>query len=435
MARTLRSAQLETRTARLKLPHAKEPYWLKMGKGLFLGYYRGQAGTWLARLHQGGTKYLRETIARADDHIAADGAETLDFFQAQRRVQQLVDQQSTAAKAGASIDYTVADAVRDYLAAKAIEKGETSSSYQQMKNNADAHVLPRWGATRIMDLSTPELKAWQQKLATTPRRLRTRRGKPQRYAMADLKDPGTLRARKSTANRILNGFRAVLNFAWLEGKVPSDDAWRRVKPFRKVNKATVRFLSDDEVTRLMNAVQTPFRELVHAALLTGARWGGLAAMRVEAYDPMTRKVRVTEKGTKTRHIPLNAEGAAFFDCLTLGRERDALMFVKDTGGQWKHNHQSRPMLEACAAAKISPAINFHILRHTYASRLARAGGKVTLQVLAELLGHADTRVTEKHYAHLIPDHVSDVVNENMPPVAPAPQTNVQPLRRKVRKAA
>jgi integrase len=38
------------------------------------------------------------------------------------------------------------------------------------------------------------------------------------------------------------------------------------------------------------------------------------------------------------------------------------------------------------------------MRHTYASLLAQAGAD--LLTISKLLGHADTRVTARHYAHL-----------------------------------
>ena len=60
------------------------------------------------------------------------------------------------------------------------------------------------------------------------------------------------------------------------------------------------------------------------------------------------------------------------------------------------------MRHACERADIEPAITFHILRHTYASRLAMRG--VPLNVIAKQLGHSDTRMTEKHYAHLAPSY-------------------------------
>ena len=48
MARTVRDANLETRTARLRLPIRSEPYWRGLEKGFALGYRRrGKGGTWL----------------------------------------------------------------------------------------------------------------------------------------------------------------------------------------------------------------------------------------------------------------------------------------------------------------------------------------------------------------------------------------------------
>jgi hypothetical protein len=62
--------------------------------------------------------------------------------------------------------------------------------------------------------------------------------------------------------------------------------------------------------------------------------------------------------------------------------------------------QSCMVLEPCNAARISPGASFHVLRHTYASHLVMAGGAIA--VAAANLGHSDTRMTEKHYAHLGP---------------------------------
>src|SRR3546814_17562442 len=68
------------------------------------------------------------------------------------------------------------------------------------------------------------------------------------------------------------------------------------------------------------------------------------------------------------------------------------------------------MKETCVAAGVEPA-GFHILRHTYGSRLAMAG--VPMAVIAEALGHADERITRKHYAHLYPSYVRDAVRAGL----------------------
>jgi integrase len=54
----------------------------------------------------------------------------------------------------------------------------------------------------------------------------------------------------------------------------------------------------------------------------------------------------------------------------------------------------RPIEAASERAKISPTVNFHCLRHTWASHAVMNG--VSLMVVARNLGHVDTRMVEKH---------------------------------------
>jgi hypothetical protein len=65
MARTVRDANLETRTARLRLPIRTEPYWRGLEKGFALGYRRrGRGGTWLARRRQADGGYTEHRIGK-----------------------------------------------------------------------------------------------------------------------------------------------------------------------------------------------------------------------------------------------------------------------------------------------------------------------------------------------------------------------------------
>jgi integrase len=70
------------------------------------------------------------------------------------------------------------------------------------------------------------------------------------------------------------------------------------------------------------------------------------------------------------------------------------------------------MKGACATAKISPAVSFHVLRHTYASWMIMSG--VPPMVVARNLGHADTRMVEKHYGHLSTGFVADSIRKLAP---------------------
>ncbi|MBA3562950.1 MAG: tyrosine-type recombinase/integrase [Gammaproteobacteria bacterium] len=85
------------------------------------------------------------------------------------------------------------------------------------------------------------------------------------------------------------------------------------------------------------------------------------------------------------------------------------------------------MSEASARAGLEPPATFHTLRHTYGSLLALRG--VPLQVIAAAMGHADTRMTARHYAHMQPDFVAATIRANLPSFGPLPRGNVRALRR------
>ena len=87
--------------------------------------------------------------------------------------------------------------------------------------------------------------------------------------------------------------------------------------------------------------------------------------------------------------------------------------------------QHRPMSEARTAARLDDDVTFHILRHTYASMLVKAG--VHLLIVAHSLGHADTRMVEKHYGHLAPSHVAQAIRANLPSFGVEVAGNVQKL--------
>jgi Phage integrase family len=74
------------------------------------------------------------------------------------------------------------------------------------------------------------------------------------------------------------------------------------------------------------------------------------------------------------------------------------------------------MSVACKAASVTGG-SFHILRHTAASHLVMNG--VPLNVVAHNLGHADTAMTEKHYAHLAPSYVAETIRKFAPDFARA----------------
>ena len=413
MARTIRDTNLETRTARLRLKARRNPYYRLIDQGCHLGYYKGmRAGSWTARFFVGNGKYAKTTLGQADDASDADGIKILTFFQAQARAREWFAEQ---ARKEAGIEkvgrYRVKDALDDYLEWLDVERPNRSlQARRDLRCRIKTLIEPELGRTDVSKLTTRTIRQWHLKVAKTPPRARSRRGAPIRYR-DNSNDPEAERKRRHSANRVLTVLKAALNHAWRERRVPSDDAWRRVRPFREVDAARIRYLTDAESVRLVNACSSDFRKLVQAALLTGARYGELIAARASDFDERAGCLLIRRsKSGKPRRIVLTDEGAELFGTVCAGRSPEGLALLRDDGKAWNQSHQIRRLKDACSAAQIEPAVSFHILRHTYASRLAMNG--TPLAVIAEQLGHADTRMVEKHYAHLAPSYVAETVRSN-----------------------
>jgi integrase len=427
MARTARNSSLETRTARTRLRIRRTPYFAKIAKGLRLGYYRGSiAGSWIARCYRGAGIYATEAIGVADDTLDADGVKVLDYWQAQEHARRWGERQRLIAEGMVREGtYTVADAVKDYLAEIAAEKRPTS--VRNAKYIFDASILPDLGTVQLEKLTADRLTRWRNKLATQPKRVRTKwtATEPATREVAD--DEDARRARKASANRILTMLKAALNRAFQAGRASSDSAWRKVKPFRRVDEAVVRYLSVAEARRLVSASPKDFRNMVQAALLTGCRYSELARLRCDDFNADSGTLAIRLSKGKIRHVVLTDEGKAAFAGWTADRAHSDNVFLRADGGVWGKSHQKRPLDEASSRAGILPWVNFHILRHTHGSHLAMSG--VPMGVVAAQLGHADTRMTEKHYAHLAPSYVAQAIRANFPVLGLADGAAVIPLRR------
>jgi integrase len=127
------------------------------------------------------------------------------------------------------------------------------------------------------------------------------------------------------------------------------------------------------------------------------------------------RLELTKSGRR-REVPLNDDSDRAL--VGLGPKADGRVF-KTRYIQTAYNN-------AVQAAKLDD-VNFHTLRHTFASWAVIRG--VTLKELQELLGHASRAMTMR-YAHLAPEHLRTVVTrlEGLTGSQPASDSAQEPLQ-------
>ena len=420
MGRAVKDAKIDRRDARLKLAVQKEPYWRLISEGCHLGYYRGQRfGTWIARYKVAGSSggYAKKTLGQADDVRDADGEEILTFKQADDSARAWFAEKAAGIRP-ATGPFTVADALDEYTKAF---KARTGAIPSDMTSRVDEIIKPALGHHEVSKLTQTIISAWHDGRASSAAKLRTRKGaEKQNERPAD--DKESLRKRRSTANRDLTVLKAALNRAAETRDWLPIAAWSKVKPFKGVDVAKRRYLTDDEARRLVNASDPDFRPIVRAALLTGGRYGELRHAKVKDYDPQSRTVYLVEtKNAHPRPAYLDDDGVSMIETAVAGKGPQDHIFLRPDGGQWQRSQQLRRMSDAFDRAEIDKT-TFHDLRRTYGARLARAG--VPMAVIAEALGHKDERITRKHYAHLAPSYVSEAVRNAISGMGIVEKSNV-----------
>ena len=383
--------KIDTKTSRQRLPIRKEAYWESVVPGYSVGYRRQAKGdVWCLRIGTGYTK-IRSTLG---------SAEKLTYEQAKELV--LKESKRVKEEPRYNKDMTVRECMSIYKE----RFRKNPQAFKTATYQIDAHILPKLGALKTSELTLDKLERWRDKLAET----RPRAGKTAAGEIIYRKrfDP---RARKETVNRLLKMLKAAVNHCYKRGIIDRCDPIEQLQTFKKTSVGIVRFLSKEEQEALLKETSGQFTNLVKAALYTGARYGELIKAKVEHVDIDSGTIFIpAQKSARARHVALYDDGLEFFKNLIEGKNIKDFLLRRDDGKLWGQGHQRPLMVQACIKSGVTD-VSFHILRHTFASNLAMNG--VSLQLIANQLGHADTRITEKHYAHLCPDWAVNEIRQKL----------------------
>ena len=113
------------------------------------------------------------------------------------------------------------------------------------------------------------------------------------------------------------------------------------------------------------------------------------------------------KNFKKRVIPMHP---TVHDILTqLTKEGSSYLFPDEDGKASGQSLRNR-LYRVFSKAKVKG--NVKIFRSTFASNAVMSG--MPIYTVSKLLGHYDVKITEKHYAHLAPDYMSNAITMLQP---------------------
>jgi integrase len=322
MSRAAVEARIQDRTPRARLLPRRRPYWRQLSEGAFLGYYRGTLkGSWVAKFHDAATgAYVTGTLGEADDDLDADGRTILTYKQAFDAALRWIELKTSGDDLPPAIasdpDMTVAQAVQAYIALRDARSSQRAG--RDIKSDASSsltrYVLEdkRLPIVRLAALVEADLRGWQ---------LRCTRKKP------------------SSLQRVVNDFKAALNYAFEMHRrvLPADlpivikfglklDAPELLSAVARDNQ----ILSDDEVRAIVSAsiaLDEDFGRLVVLLAATGARFSQIARMTVGDVQLGQSRLMLPQsfKGRKRTlsyiRVPVGADTIAAIEPATRGPAR------------------------------------------------------------------------------------------------------------------
>ncbi|NBW15012.1 MAG: site-specific integrase [Caulobacteraceae bacterium] len=215
------------------------------------------------------------------------------------------------------------------------------------------------------------------------------------YADASRNKPGSIR-------KVLSILRAALR--WAEKKGIIDKAphiWLPPAPPPKDRR-----LTRDEFTRLASECTAPHLiAWLWLARYTAARAGALLSLRWEQVDFEGGRIHLGGAGRQKRRavVPMHPDLAL---CLAIWKDATSSGYVIEFGGKPVKSIK-RSFRAACDRAGLDKSVTPHTLRHTAASWMAEAG--IPMSEIAAVLGHRDSRTTERIYARMSPEYLQKAV--------------------------
>lgn len=324
------------------------------------------------------------------------GEEHSRHFKRKLDAQRWLDDVTTAVTTGLYVDpgrsrVTVGDWARRWLDTKVDLKPSTRARYEGLLR---VNVLPRWGDTRLADVTHESVAA----------------------RVAELSGSGLSAATVRQAHRVLS---LAFSLAVRDNRLarnPADHV-----PLPRAAKSEKVFLTVDQVEQLAVAAGE-YRLVIHFLAYTGVRFGELAALRVRRVDLMRRRAEVAEavaevggravfstpKSHQVRSVPIPRFLVDELAQHVADKQPEDFVFTSPRGGLLRLQNFRHAVFDRAASDAGLDGLTPHGLRHTAASLAITSGADV--KVVQQMLGHASATMTLDLYGHLYGDRLDEVAD-------------------------
>lgn len=200
----------------------------------------------------------------------------------------------------------------------------------------------------------------------------------------------------ASVNRELACVKAMYNTAIRLGYVIENPV-KKVKMLKEPP-GRVRYLTKEEIKRLLDNCVPHLKPIVITALNTGMRKGEIFGLKWQDIDFSNKRIIVqNSKNNEKRIIPMNeAVKKSLRDVYKEYSQNEKVFNIKDCKRSFK-----TALRKACIED-----FRFHDLRHTFASHLAMSGAN--LRTIQTLMGHKDITMTIR-YSHLCQPYLEGAV--------------------------
>jgi len=272
-------------------------------------------------------------------------------------------------------------------------KENQGRAMEPIRVRVERNLLPVFGALPLEDIRAETIDRYIQdrKKEYVKKPCKSHKGPGERCPKCDKQIDN------ATINRDLAVLRHMLKLAMRKWR------WLRQEPYVEMlpeGGPRDRELTEAEEAKLLPVCPADFRSLVLAALYTGMRMGELLKLMWGQVDLANRTLDFppTKRGRK-RLLPIAEPLYYVLARIKAGREASGgpepadRVFLHADGRPWNKWAVENRFAKAVKAAQI-PAIRFHDLRHTIASRLKRGGVHET--EIQRLLGHKTLAMTDRY---------------------------------------